>query len=48
MKCKSNTLTATLDKIIWLVIIWGISVISLALVACFLKILMVSAGMKTG
>lgn len=48
MKRKENALTAALDKIIWLVIIWGISVISLALVACFLKMLMVAAGMKTG
>ncbi|HDU6292691.1 TPA: DUF2474 domain-containing protein [Klebsiella aerogenes] len=34
-------------KVMWLVIIWGASVLALGVVATFFKLLMTAAGMRT-
>jgi hypothetical protein len=34
-------------KLMWLVIIWGASVLALGVVATFFKLLMTAAGMRT-
>lgn len=43
---KTNRQSSLLQRIIWMIIIWIISVLLLGMVASIFKLLMIAAGMK--
>ncbi|RSV87616.1 MULTISPECIES: DUF2474 domain-containing protein [Enterobacterales] len=47
MKSRSDSKSTLLSRVLWMVLIWGGSVLTLGLIASIFKMLMYSAGMRT-